>query len=118
LFVRIVAEALGKTNDLGVPDGPVNDINALFVPPFAPGSIPVTWVVRLTAPDKFVNAGCAQAAVPFAATPNAKLFPVQSLGSAANAVEVAALPVIFESVNAKVLAADPLWPRYVLVVVS
>lgn len=46
LLVRMVADAFGSVNVLSVVAGPVKSIKALFVPPFAPGKIPVTPVVN------------------------------------------------------------------------
>ena len=45
-LVRIVALEFGSVNVLSVVAGPVKSMNPLFVPPFAPGKMPVTPVVR------------------------------------------------------------------------
>ncbi len=45
-LVRMVAEEYGSVNVLSDVAGPVKSIKALFVPPFAPGSTPVTPVVN------------------------------------------------------------------------
>ena len=42
LDVRMVADALGSVNVFKDVAGPVKAIKALFVPPFPPGSVPVT----------------------------------------------------------------------------
>ncbi len=52
-LVRMVAEEFGSVKVLSDVAGPVKSIKALFVPPFAPGRIPVTPVVN-GRPVKFV----------------------------------------------------------------
>jgi hypothetical protein len=52
LLVRIVLVALGSVNVLAPPDGPENTIEAVPSPPLAEGRMPLTSVVRTTAPKE------------------------------------------------------------------
>ncbi len=48
--MRIVVETLGNVKVFNDVAGPENCIKPSFVPPFAPGKIPVTFVVKSIVP--------------------------------------------------------------------
>jgi hypothetical protein len=66
------------------------------VPPFArdTGFQPEGSCVLASDPEKFVNAGCEQFALPDAATPVEKLLVEHWVGAEAKAVAVEAFPVV------------------------